>query len=218
MESVLSQPIDIERARAAGACTNGLEWARQNPGATVRQMMREAPTWAAWYLSRVQGVDDAELIRFLGSEARLSDSEILGALSPGWPTARVVRAFDAAWDDDKRVAGLLVGVWKDRYIPNALSTAWQDDARVVQALGYHLNDVRLVRLLENPWHDIRVAEALSRAWGNDDRVARAVVVAWHDNDESPDMNRIRRALRYAWDDARAFRALENLEPKGITNA
>jgi hypothetical protein len=216
---ILDKQIDPMRASSECACTAGLQWAHANPRATVRDLMHHRMEWGVWYLLKVLQVEYVDVIHLLGGDLKLTDNAILKLVSPGLTGAAVVRVFSAAWNDDARVAGLMVYGWVDRYVPNALHAAWGDDVRVVRALGYHLNDERLVRLLENVWLDVRVAEALSKAWGNDDRVARAVASVWHDiNNESTDVHRLRRALRYAWDDARMFRALENLEPKGATNA
>jgi hypothetical protein len=198
MESVLSQPIDIERARAAGACAQGLWWAELRPNANLRDLFRCRPDWGAWYAVRVLGMDHAALVRLLGGEMGLSDDGVLRALGGVWQDDGAVRALDAAWGDDRRVAGAFWRVRVFRYVVYGLSIAWDDDERVALALGHHMADETLVKVLGQLWSDRRVGDALGEVWQDDDRVRKALGGAWND-------------------EARVFRALQKLEPKGASN-
>jgi hypothetical protein len=198
-ENIMDSVIDLGRARAAGACAQGLAWAELRPSATVRDLFYHRSDWGAWYASRVLGMEDAALVRLLGGELRLSDDGVLRAVVGGvWEEDRAVHALDAAWGDDTRVAGALWRVGAVQYLAYGLCVVWEDDERVALALGHHMADEMLVKVLGRLWLDRRLAEAVGEAWQDDDRVRKALGGAWND-------------------EARVFRALQKLEPKGASN-
>jgi hypothetical protein len=150
-ESILDRVIDLERAHVVGVCRTFLDWAEQRPGASVRDMVRSRANLGTWYMSAALGLDDAEVVRLLGEELKLSDRSILAAVSagPGWYGDRIVKALDAAWKDDARVAGVLLWGWVDPWPQKEMSAAWGDDNRVRKALGGAWNDeARVFRALQ----------------------------------------------------------------------
>jgi hypothetical protein len=172
-------------------------WATEHPDATIRALAAERLGWGAWYLSHVERLDDVEVVHAIDGLVRgKDDRDVVLALSESWAATilvisveeRIVKALDAAWNNDERVAKALNQAWLFMRVARAMSDAWDDDQRLVRALGFVADDSLVVSIMDESRDDVPLVTALIAVWRDKYRVVRALNAAWGD-----DRNRVRAA-------------------------
>jgi hypothetical protein len=118
--SLLDKVIDLDLARTRRACRDGLEWAREHPGATIRDLVKHNANWAQWYMIialRAHRADVALAMLEARQLAELSDAGTVRALSGEWMDTTVVQALAKLWGDAARMVKALADAgWVETYI------------------------------------------------------------------------------------------------------
>jgi hypothetical protein len=209
--SVLDRTIDLERARAAGACIEGRRWAQDHPGATIRELAAVSTKWAGWYLTQVEGLADWPAALALMELVNVTtDAEKVAAVIRMCDGRHAVRALSGWWNDDARVVRALAGAgWGLEPMARAMRHAWYDMDRVVRALAVLAPsdvDLAYAAVVTSSISTPQVIRTLGALWGDENRVYRALT-PYGDRDD-----RKRRAVETAWD---GLDRPDNLQPLSI---